>query len=220
MFVWAFTGNLGEGKTSAMSILAHYYKNRAERLLGHDIQLYSNYGLRDSYPLQSYKDFYHVAASPGSIVLLDEAQTSLDSRLFQKGSNIYMTQFIFYFRKLRCSLFMTTPHFKNLDSRIRMLCNILVDCHRTPAGFHYQIFDAQAQKVLRRRFLPMRIAKEIFKAKLYDTNNIVRAVKFPANEREFDKFLTEIIRVNDQSNRGKKLIELDDLELDANLEAI
>ena len=196
MYVWAFTGNLGEGKTSAMSILAHYYRAKARRA-GQDIELFSNYGLRDSKRLQTYKDFYHVAEAQGSIICLDEAQTSLDSRLFQKGSNIYLTQFLFYLRKLRASLYMTTPHFKNLDSRMRALCNILVDCHRTPGGFIWFIYDAQAQKLLRRRFLPMVKAKEIFAAGLYDTNKIVTAVNFPKSEREFTNFLNDIIEINE-----------------------
>ncbi|HBX23980.1 MAG TPA: hypothetical protein DEF34_10175 [Desulfotomaculum sp.] len=197
MYVWAFTGNLGEGKTSAMSILAHYYRAKARRAR-QKIELYSNYGLRDSKRLMTYKDFYNVAESQGSILCLDEAQTSLDSRLFQKGSNIYLTQFLFYLRKLRSSLFMTTPHFKNLDSRMRALCNILVDCHRTPGGFIWFIYDAQAQKLLRRRFVPMFKAKQIFDAGLYDTNKIVTAVSFPKNEREFTKFLHNIVEVNEK----------------------
>ena len=208
MYVWAFTGNLGEGKTSAMSILAHYYQAKA-RKRGQEIELFSNYGLRDSHRLNTYKDFYVVAEAPGSIICLDEAQTSLDSRLFQKGSNIYLTQFLFYLRKLRASLFMTTPHFKNLDSRMRMLCNILVDCHRTPGGFIWFIYDAQAQKLLRRRFIPMFKAKEIFAAGLYDTNKIVTSVSFPKNEREFTKFLQNIIEVNEKRMAAEDLGEID-----------
>lgn len=203
MYVWVFQGNLGEGKTSAMSILAHYYAALG-RKSGIDVSLFANYGLKGSRRLKHYSDFYKVAESESSICLLDEAQTSLDSRLFQKGSNIYLTQFFFYLRKLRSSLFMTTPHIRNLDSRIRALCNILVDCHKYPSGFSYDIYDYQAEKLLRRKFLPKFKAEEIFKTGLYDTNQIITSIEFPKNEREFKQFLEQIIEIND-TYRGRKM---------------
>jgi len=203
MYVWVFQGNLGEGKTSAMSILAHYYAARAGKL-GIDVQLFANYGLKGARRLMHYSDFYKVAEAESSICLLDEAQTSLDSRLFQKGSNIYLTQFFFYLRKLRASLFMTTPNIRNLDSRIRALCNILVDCHKTPAGFIYYIYDYQAEKLLKRKFLPMYKAQEIWSVGLYDTNQIITSIEFPANERQFKQFLEQIIEIND-AYRGRKI---------------
>lgn len=195
MYVWVFQGNLGEGKTSAMSILAHYYKAKARRA-GIHVELFANYGLRGAHPLNHYSDFYEVAKAEGSICLLDEAHTSLDSRLFQKGANIYFTQFIFYMRKIRSSLFLATPHIRNLDSRVRALCNILVDCHRLPQGFRYDIYDYQAERLLRRKFLPRWKAQEIFQAGLYDTGEMVRAIPFPSNERQFDQFLQKLIEIN------------------------
>lgn len=203
MYVWVFQGNLGEGKTSAMSILAHYYAARA-RKLGIDVQLFANYGLKGARRLMHYSDFYKVAEAESSICLLDEAQTSLDSRLFQKGSNIYLTQFFFYLRKLRASLFMTTPNIRNLDSRIRALCNILVECHKTPAGFIYYIYDYQGERLLKRKFLPMYKAQEIWSVGLYDTNQIITSIEFPANERQFKQFLEQIIEIND-AYRGRKM---------------
>lgn len=201
MYVWVFQGNLGEGKTSAMSILAHYYATRAKRI-GIDVELYANYSLKGAKRLSHYSDFYKVAQADSSICLLDEAQTSLDSRLFQKGSNIYLTQFFFYLRKLRSSLFMTTPNIKNIDSRIRALTNILVDCYKTPAGFNYYIYDFQGQKLLKRKFLPMYRAQEIWSVGLYDTNQIITSIEFPANERQFKQFLEQIIEIND-TYRGR-----------------
>lgn len=203
MYVWVFQGNLGEGKTSAMSILAHYYASRARRL-GIDVQLFANYGLKGARRLTHYTDFFKVAEAESSICLLDEAHTSLDSRLFQKGSNIYLTQFFFYLRKLRSSLFMTTPSIRNLDSRIRALCNILVDCYKTPAGFIYYIYDYQGGRLLNRKFLPMYKAQEIWAVGLYDTNQIITSIEFPATERQFKQFLEQIIEIND-TYRGRRM---------------
>lgn len=194
MFVWLFQGNLGEGKTFGASVLAHYFASRAKRV-GIPVDLYSNYGLQGSHDLKSYKDFYGVAKSPNSIVVLDEAHVNLDSRLFGKGANIYMTQFFFYLRKLRCSLFMTTPNIRNLDSRMRMLTNILVICNKWGGGFRYQFWDMQGERLLRTAFMHRHVAKEIFKCRIYDSHAIVRNVEFPSNERTFDSFLEKIIEI-------------------------
>lgn len=194
MYVWVFQGNLGEGKTFGMSVLAHYFTSKARRA-GLTVDIYSNFGLKGSKPLVNYKDFYDVAKSSNSICLMDEAHVNLDSRLFHKGSNIYMTQFFFYLRKLHTSLFMTTPNIRNLDSRIRMLTNILVVCRRNPGGFVYEIYDFQAEKLLSQKFLPKYIANEIFKVGMYDTDAIIRNVEFPGNERAFDQFLTRVIEI-------------------------
>lgn len=129
----------------------------------------------------------------------------MDSRLFHKGSNIYMTQFFFYLRKLRASLFMTTPSIRNVDSRMRLLTNILVDCHKLPNGFRYDIYDLQAEKLLRRKFLPKFKAEQLFKLGLYDTHSIVRAVQFPSTEREFDNFLNKIEEIQREKERGLKM---------------
>lgn len=196
MYVWVFTGNLGEGKTFGMCVLAHYFAARA-RKSGLKVDLYANFGLKDARPLTNYRGFYDVAKSPNSICLMDEAHVNLDSRLFHKGSNIYMTQFFFYLRKLHTSLFMTTPNIRNLDSRIRQLTNILVICQRQSGGFAYDIYDFQSEKLLRRKFLPRYIANEIFKVGMYDTHAIIRNVEFPGNERAFDQFLSKIIMVRD-----------------------
>lgn len=196
MYVWVFTGNLGEGKTFGMSVFAHYYAARARRA-GIPVELFSNYGLKGSRVLTSYKNFFDVAAVPASICLLDEAHVNLDARLFHRGSNIYMTQFFFYLRKLGSSLFMTTPHIRNLDSRMRLLTNILVECHKVGGGFSFDIWDFQSERFLRRKYLPKYRAQEIFAAGMYDTHAIVRTVGFPSSEREFDKFLTRIVEIRD-----------------------
>lgn len=194
MFVWLFQGNLGEGKTFGASVLAHYFAARAKKL-GVPVDLYSNYGLKGARDLMTYKDFFKVARSPNSIVVLDEAHVNLDSRLFGKGANIYMTQFFFYLRKLRCSLFMTTPNIRNLDSRMRMLTNILVVCNKWGGGFRYSFYDLQGERLIRTAYLPRHVAQEIFKCKIYDSHAIVRNIDFPSNERAFDSFLEKIVQI-------------------------
>lgn len=200
MYVWVFQGNLGEGKTFGMAVMAQYFAARARRV-GIRADIYANFDLLGAKPLTSYRDFYDVARSQASICLLDEAHVNLDSRLFHRGANIYMTQFFFYLRKLNASLFMTTPNIRNLDSRIRLLTNILVDCHKITGGFLYEIYDWQAVRLLRRKFLPLPIAKKIFATGMYDSHSIIRAVEFPSNERNFDNFLDKIVEIRERNQK-------------------
>jgi len=210
MYVWLFQGNLGDGKTFGASVLAHYFAQRAKKFRC-IVDLYSNYGLVGSKPMRHFSDFYEVAKSPNSICILDEAHVNLDSRLFARGSNIYMTQFFFYLRKLRSSLFMTSPHVRNLDSRIRQLTNILVDCHRRGGGFSYDIYDFAAEKLLRRLYMPAYVAKQIFRLRLYDSHAIVRQIEFPRNERDFDRFLDLVIKARYEAFKEDRQTEEDEL---------
>ncbi|HHV76211.1 MAG TPA: hypothetical protein GXX39_02410 [Syntrophothermus lipocalidus] len=209
MYVWVFQGNLGEGKTFGMCVLAWHFVARARRA-GIKADLYANFDLVGAKPLTSYRDFYNVARSEASICLMDEAHVNLDSRLFARGANIYMTQFMFYLRKLNASLFMTTPHIRNLDSRMRQLTNILVDCHKLYGGFLYDIYDFQSERLLRRKFLPKYVAERIFETGMYDSHAIIRAVDFPSNERAFERFLDTIVEVKEKGRAP-----LEDHEADA-----
>ncbi|MDH7578471.1 MAG: hypothetical protein QHH75_11825 [Bacillota bacterium] len=215
MYVWVFQGQLGEGKTFGMSVLGWHFVAKARRS-GIHADLYANFDLQGAKPLTSYRDFYQVARSEASICLLDEAHVNLDARLFHRGANIYMTQFFFYLRKLSASLFMTTPHIRNLDSRMRQLTNILVDCHKITGGFLYEIYDYQSERLLRRKFLPIHVAKQIFATGMYDSHAIIRAVEFPSNERAFDRFLDQIIEIRE----GSKKLENVENELEDNEEKL
>lgn len=68
MYVWVFMGNLGEGKTFGMSVLAHYFASRA-RKAGLSVDIYANYGLLGSKPLINYKDIFNVA-NPTTVFVL------------------------------------------------------------------------------------------------------------------------------------------------------
>lgn len=203
MYFWVFQGNLGQGKTAAMSILMHYYRAQM-RKQGVDCRLFSNYGLTDSLPLTDHNSFEEVARSECSILGVDEGHTSFDSRMFGSKQGIYFTQFAFYYRKLRTCMMVTSPGIENLDSRIRSLTNILVHCEKHPHGFKYYIFDYQAMRLLTTKFLPMPTASKIFRAGLYNTHEIIRAITFPTKEQEFDEFLMRIKGISDDYMADRK----------------
>ena len=64
-------------------------------------------------------------------------------------------------------------------------------------GFLYDIYDFQAEKLLRKKFMPKYIAQQIFDTGMYDSHAIIRAVDFPSNQRSFERFLDTIIEIKE-----------------------
>jgi hypothetical protein len=199
MFVWDFQGNLGSGKTFGMSVFAHWFKAAAARN-GIESKLFANYSLVQSQRIMGYKDFYKVAESSASIVCVDEAHINLDSRLFGRGKNVYLTQFLMYMRKLRASFFFASPTIFNLDRRMRNLTNILVDCQKYRGGFHWEVYDYQSQRLIRKLFMPMWKANKIIRTGIYDTYEMVYSIDFPDSEDGFREFIIKLTEINSASN--------------------
>jgi len=202
MFIWVFNGNLGSGKTFGMSLFAHYFKARAKRH-GIETNLFANYALADSKRITNHKAFFDVARSESSIVCVDEAHINLDSRLFSRGKNVYLTQFLMYMRKLRCSFFFASPTIYNIDSRIRNLTNIMVDCQKWRKGFHWEIWDFQRQRRIRTFYMPTWKAKKIIDLGLYDSYEMIYAIDFPSTESGFKDFIIELTTINEEASSTK-----------------
>lgn len=99
--------------------------------------------------------------------------------------------FVFYFRKLNCRLFITTPIFSNINTRFRALCSFLVNCSSFSDFFVFNIFDVQRNIFLKQ----IKVYKEhAFSCveNVYDTNSIVSPIVFPANKLEFTELLSSI----------------------------
>lgn len=182
-------GMLGAGKTLAMSILAKYYQ------LSSGCALFSNYGLSGSDSFSSYRDFLKVAQSGHSIICLDEAHIFLDSRMSHNRGIIYFTQLAYYFRKMRTTVFLTSPQMDSIDKRVRLLTNIYVYAEKDNDYFRYHFYDYQSEKYLKSKRIRKEEAIEIGK-KLYDTYYMVEPMVLPKSEEEYREFVEELKRVN------------------------
>ena len=129
MPIVAFTGNIGTGKTLEASKYA-YLLHR-----GTGVPVSANYGLRFAHRLWSLNDLY---AARSGVVVLDEAQTILDSRAFARQSVRDVTQFLAQTRKFFLHLVLVTQYIHQLDKRARGYVDSLVICRKRGQRGHYR----------------------------------------------------------------------------------
>lgn len=186
MYLIVFDGLMGSGKTLAMSLLASYLHKK------HDLIVYSNYSFYGSKEFNSFYNFLDIAIETKPVLLLlDEGHIDLDSGDFSTNAAKYFSHLFFYFRKLNCRLFITTPIFNNINTRFRALCSFLVSCSFFSDFFIFNIFDVQRNIFLKQ----IKVYKEhafSYVTGIYDTNSIVSPIVFPSNKLEFTELLSSI----------------------------
>ncbi|MCC2370347.1 zonular occludens toxin domain-containing protein [Bacillus cereus] len=194
---------LGQGKTLLMSLLAHYWKKKVEDG-GGKIELFSNYELADSKPINHYTDWYEVAEAQGSICCWDECQMAFSNRKWSRHGSTIATEVMMFTRKMKSVQMYCSPSISNVDSRIRQIVEVLVDVRQIPnRGFSIRFSDYQTGEMLNKTFLPMSKAKKFFDLELYDTHQMVKGFPLPQTERESDKFFDTLEEIHDRA-RGKK----------------
>ena len=194
MNVFVFTGFLGSGKTLGAVLYAKKY----QALSG--CALYSNIAIEGAKPFYSLETFKEIAQESSSILLLDEAHMDLDARSFNTNHVKFFTQLSYYLRKLRCTLFITSPNFADLDSRIRGITNILAIVSKSKGKFFYDMYDIQSGKFL--RTYQMEQQKAFYVAgNLYDTYAMVTPVIVPDRKDGFLDFLNELKGISENYYR-------------------
>jgi len=200
-------GGLGGGKTFLMSLLAHYWKGKAEAK-GAKIELFSNYGLADSFPVSHYTDWYKVAEAQGSIVCWDEAQMAFSNRKWSKYGSTVATEVLMFTRKMKSLQIYCSPSINNVDSRIRQIVELLITTKHIPnKGFSLHFQDYQTGEFLHKQFIPQYKADKIFKLNLYDSFNMVQGFPLPSTEKQGEEFFMNLEEIHDRA-RGKKRKEL------------
>lgn len=198
---------MGRGKTLFMSMFATVLSLEAG-----GANIYSNYGLGDlvedkyfskhrevnpnfkTMRFETSNDFLTMARLGGGICCFDEMGQSLDSRLF--SNNVFFTEFLMYLRKINVTLIFTAQHIENqIDIRIRNVMDFMVHCEKYPGGFKYYAIDLMYQRILRTWWVPMDVAKLFFG--IYNTRRLVKIVKFPRKEADFEKFLADLNAVHE-----------------------
>lgn len=196
-------GQLGAGKTLVMSILAHHWAEKV-RQKGGNIQLFSNYGLKDSYPMTHFTDWYKVAEAQGSICCWDESQMCFSNRRWSNYGSIIATELMFYTRKMQSVQIYCSPSIYNVDSRIRQIVEVLITVKRIGNhGFSLHFVDYQTNEFMHKQFIPMSKAKKFFKLKLYDTFSMVQGFPLPKTETQGKEFFEKLEQIHDISRRKK-----------------
>ena len=194
MNVFVFTGFLGSGKTLGAVLYAKKY----QALSG--CALYSNITIEGAKPFHSLETFKEIAKESSSILLLDEAHMDLDARSFNTNHVKFFTQLSYYLRKLRCTLFITSPSFGDLDSRIRGITNILAIVSKSKGKFFYDMYDIQSGKFLRTYQMEQQRAFYVA-GNVYDTYAMVTPVTVPDKKDGFLDFLDELKRISEDYYR-------------------
>ncbi|WP_212677001.1 hypothetical protein [Paenibacillus sp. 7516] len=186
-----FDGPLGAGKTLGMSVMAQYYRQKT------GCTLYSNYGLKNSKLFTTFDQFLDIAQQPSSIICLDEAHTDLDSRSGNTNVAKYFTHMLFYLRKLRCTLFFSSPSIANIEFRVRSIMNVYCQVQKNKNSFLYNMYDLQSERFLR----TMKVnQKKVFSIghEIYDTHKMVVPIEFPEKKEDYLKILTDLKNISDQ----------------------
>lgn len=191
-------GALGAGKTLTASVLAH----RWARASG--ARIFSNFDLRGSQPFRTWKTWYDVADALGSILIWDEAQIQFDRRLWSRHT--IATELFLLSRKLRAVHIFCTPVGVNVDGRILQLVEILGNVRKLPGvGIAIDFYEYQDQRqgplgrYIGTRYIPWKIVRRLFRARLYDTFQTVYPFSMPSTERQQIEFLEELQRVHSKA---------------------
>lgn len=205
--IFVFTGFLGSGKTLGAVLYAKKY----QALSG--CALYSNIAIEGAKPFTSIEDFKEIAKETSSILLLDEAHMDLDARSFNTNHVKFFSQVSYYLRKLRCTLFITSPSFADLDSRIRGITNILAVVSKSKGYFTYDLYDVQSERYLRR--YQMRQNEAFYVASnVYDTYAMVTPVTVPETKGDYKVFLDELKHISEDYYRAMAAAAMTQLTAD------
>lgn len=191
MYLMGFDGVMGQGKTFGMSLLAQHFR----QLSG--CTLYSNYGLKNSKLFTTFDEFLDVAQQPSSIICLDEIHTDLDSRSGNTNASKYLTHMLFYLRKIRATIFYSSPDITNIDIRVRLVTNVYCRVSKNKKFFHYEMYDLQKLRYLKTLRIDQKRAFGIAD-QIYDTHKMVVPMEFPESREGYVKVLNQLKDVSDQ----------------------
>lgn len=184
-----FDGVMGAGKTLGMSLKALHWQSKT------NCTLFSNYGLKGSIPFTSFEDFKNVAVQPSSIICLDESHIDISNRDFNTNSVKFFVNMVFFLRKLRCTLMMTSPLFENIDSKVRAVTNVYIHVKRSGDYMFYDYYDVQNEKYVKTEMLNLTKISPYLED-VYDTYEMVIPLEYPKTRDEYLNIFKEVKALN------------------------
>ena len=184
-----YDGRMGSGKTSLMSLEALLYQKES------NCTLFSNYGLSGSLPFTSFEDFKKVAVQPSSIICLDESHLDISNRDYAANSVKFFVNMVFFLRKMRATLMMTSPLFENIDTKVREVTNLYVHCSKQHDHFNYEYYDVERVRLIKTKRISRENIESIMPI-LYDTYEMVVPLDYPTNRNEYLTIFEEVKQLN------------------------
>lgn len=189
-------GDLGDGKTLLMLVLA-YYEN---------IPIVSNFNI--TLPDRKIENFdinkFIQAQYENCAILLDEAYVYLESRISGSELNQIMGYILLQSRKKNVHLYITAQMLSSIDKRYREMSDIYIIANRISIDFSYTL-------IMRKKGIISEIAFDYEKFSLffeyYDTNEVILTTNkkiifetLPDEQKEvkIDEYATEIQQYYEQ----------------------
>lgn len=172
-----FDGDLGAGKTLSAVALA------VSLASGSGVPLLSNMTIQGAEKIETVEDWAKISSyrHTGSVVLLDEAQSVLDSRTSQTKGQVRFTEFLMYLRKMRCVVIFTTPSYNMVDLRVRERLNFRIHVSRVRGRVIWDIYDAYTDEFQKSRVFKQERFQSYYG--LYDTYEIIAPIELPTDLR-------------------------------------
>jgi len=146
-------GDVGSGKTLLSTALA----------ILDDRPVFANYKIH----IDRWKMFYPetlLKVPFGSLVIMDEAWSIIESRLTGRGVNRFFSYILFESRKLGIDILMTDQLSRTIDPRFRDMTNIEIHCEATIVGFEYHVFRLSSYHYFQPKtfIIPYEVAEKIY----------------------------------------------------------
>lgn len=165
-------GGLGGGKTSVLSFIGL-------RQYAAGFNVYSNYKLNFPEGAGKVLPFKPEDLANGNwgsdgkpgILLLDELQVWMESRISTSEFNRMGTQMVLQTRKKNTHIAFTTQFFDQVDLRIRRLIDVAIECQKKKDYSHLTIMRTYDGRITEKKlYLPPLYG-------LFDTNEIIQPMK-------------------------------------------
>lgn len=166
-------GDLGAGKSLSAVALTTHWALRAK------VPLISNMTIKGAEKITCREDWSKIAnyRDKGSILLLDEAQSILDSRTSQTKGQVKFTQLLAYIRKMKCLVVFTTPSIDLVDVRVRQRLSLRIYVSRVKNRIVWDMFDPYTGVYRGAKTIKSNTMEKFYD--LYDTYEVIAPVELP-----------------------------------------
>lgn len=174
-----FDGDLGAGKTLSAVALASNWSVRAK------VPLVSNMTIKGAVKINKKEDWSFLARfrQKGSVLLLDEAQSILDSRTSQIKGQVKFTEALAYLRKMRCLVIFTTPSLDLVDVRVRQRLSVRIYVSRIKNKIVWDIYDPYTGIYRGAKAIKQETMSRFYP--LYDTYELISPIELPTDLSDF-----------------------------------
>lgn len=169
-----FTGDLGAGKTLSAVALAMIWSYQG------NVPVLANFPVKGGERIECLEDWKKIVSyrESGSVVILDEASTILDSRTSQTKAHVKFTQFLQFLRKMRCIIMFTVPEIELVDVRVRRRISYHVHVSRIKGKMVWDVYDGQGI-FLYSKIIKLDAINEFHQ--FYDSYELVEEVELPTD---------------------------------------